>query len=170
MSVLTHFPENRLAVLLDQFGGVSRKDAIAAALRELDILRPEADEAIQAATAQMEEILREQAKSGEVSAELMKRLLPPSDQVVTLAGTYGYDSLGKATRSLCDLLDGLLRAKKNDLASIRAHVQVVRLMAPGSAPLTADHIDVMLSELTRLLAYHGVAPLKACEEINSEDG
>ena len=64
---------------------------------------------------------------------LMRQLLPICDQLVTLAGTFGYVSLDKAARSLCDLLDGLLNQGKDDLASIRAHVQTIQMFAPGTS-------------------------------------
>ena len=41
MSVLTHFPKSRLSELAGRFGGLSREEAVEAATRELEILRPE---------------------------------------------------------------------------------------------------------------------------------
>jgi hypothetical protein len=167
MSVLTHFPKPPLSAFVERFGGVTREEAIAAATSELEIMRPDADQVIQKAIAQLEEILGEQKNSNE-SADQMMGLLIPCDQIVTLAGTYGHEALGKATRSLCDLLDGLLDQQKTDLASIRVHVQTIRMLDPCVPPLADEHVGVLLFELKRLLAHHRIAGLEACADRNSE--
>ena len=154
MSVLTHFPKSRLSELVGRFGGLSREEAIAAATRELGVMRPETDKAIISAIAQMEELVTGPAKRGDPA--LMRELLPLCDQIVTLAGTFGYGSLDKAARSLCDLLDGLLNQGKEDLASIRVHVQTIRMFAPGTALTSEKHIELMLLELQKLLDFHGI--------------
>lgn len=159
MSVLTHFPKSRLSELVGRFGGLTREEAIAAATRELDVMRPETDKAIISTIAQMEEIVAGAAKRGD--AERMRQLLPCCDQIVTLAGTFGYGSLDTAARSLCDLLDGLLNQGKEDIASIRVHIQTMRMLAPGTALLSEKHVALMLLELQKLLDFHGiVAPEK----------
>src|ERR1700760_3006474 len=112
MSVLMHFPKTRLSELVKKFGGMSRDDAVAAATRQLETMRGEADAAILTAMNQLEKIVSSDKSGG--SAAVMSELLPLCDQIVTLAGTYGYTALDKATRSLCDLLDGLLTAGKQD--------------------------------------------------------
>lgn len=169
MSVLTHFPKTRLSAVVEQFGGVTREEAIAAATSQLEIMRPKADQVIQKAISQLEEILGAQKGGSNELAAIMIGLLTPSDQIVTLADTYDYEALGKATRSLCDLLDGLLLQEKTDFASIRAHAQTIRMLAPGAQPLAADHIDVLLFELKKLLAHHHVVGLEACADRSNED-
>ena len=57
------------------------------------------------------------------------------------------------------MTDGLLRAGRNDRASIMVHVRAIRMLAPGSAPLTPEQIDKVLSELAKVIAYHGFAKL-----------
>ena len=150
MSVLTHFPKSRLSELFDRFGGLSREEAVDAATRELEVMRPESDKAIVSAVTQMEGIV---LIGGDT---LMKDLLPLCDQLVTLAGTFGYAALDKAARSLCDLIDGLQAREKEDLASIRVHIQTLRMLAPGGRPLSDAHTSVMLAELQRLLDFHGI--------------
>jgi hypothetical protein len=156
MSILTHFPKSRLSELVGRFGGLSREEAVEAATRELEVMRPGSDKAILAAIAQLENIVTGAAKRGD--AILMKELLPLCDQIVTLAGTFGYGALDKATRSLCDLLDVLLREDKSDLASIRVHVQTIRMFGPGARALGAEQIEVLLFELGKLLDHHGFVP------------
>jgi hypothetical protein len=157
MSVLTHFPKNRLTELVGRFGGLTRDDAVEAATHEIEILRPEADKRIEAGIAELERILSEAGRGG-ASPEMMISLLPVADQVVTLAGTYGYEALDHATKNLCDLLDGLISQKKNDLASIRVHVQTIRMVTPSSPQLPAQHVEVLLLELQKVLDHHGVVP------------
>jgi hypothetical protein len=161
MRVITHFPKSRLSELVGRFGGLSREEAIEAASRELEVLRPESDKAILSAITRMEEIVTGQTKRGD--AVLIKQLLPLCDQLVTLAGTFGYCSLDKAARSLCDLLDGLLDQGKDDLASIRVHVETIRMLAPGTKLMSEEHIELMLRELPKLLDFHNIVPP------NSED-
>ena len=156
MSVLTHFPKSRLSELVGRFGGLSRQEAIEAASRELEVMRPESDKTILSAIAQMEEIVTRETNRGD--AVLMNKLLPLCDQLVTLAGTFGYCSLDKAARSLCDLLDGLLDQGKDDLASIRVHVETIRMFVPGTKLLSQEHIELMLRELPKLLDFHKIIP------------
>jgi hypothetical protein len=154
MSVLTHFPKSRLSELVSQFGGLTREEAVEAATRELEVMRPETDKAIISAIAQIEQIVTGATKRGD--AVLMTQLLPHCDQIVTLAGTFGYSSLDKATRSLCDLLDGLLNQGKDDLASIRVHVRTIQMFAPGTKLPSVEHVELMLLELHKLLDFHNV--------------
>ena len=66
------------------------------------------------------------------SKNQMREILCLGDQIVTLAGTFSYDALDKAARSLCDVADGLVRTKRNDMASIHVHMRALRLLAPGA--------------------------------------
>jgi len=158
MSVLTHFPaKSRLSELAGRFGGLNREEAVEAAVRGLEIMRPESDKAILSAIAQLETIVTGATQRGD--SVPMKELLPLCDQIVTLSGTFGYGALDKAARSLCDLLDGLLDQGKIDFASIRVHVQTIHMFAPGATPLGEEQIEVMLFELHKLLDFHGLVPL-----------
>lgn len=153
MSTLTHFPKSRLSELVGRFGGLSREEAVEAATRKLEGMRPESDKAILSSIAELEKIFAGTTKRGDIVP--VKELLPLCDQIVTLAGTFGYGALDKAARSLCDLLDGPTSHDQSFLASILVHVQTVRLFAPGAAPLGETQIDEMLRELARLLDHHG---------------
>lgn len=154
MSVLTHFPKSRLSELVGGFGGLTREEAVEAATRQLEIMRPETDKAITSAITQMEALIGV-TKRGDL---LMRQLLPFCDKLVTLAGTFGYASLDKAARSLCDLLDGLINQDKDDLASIRVHVQTIRMLPPCAELLSEKHTELMLLELQKLLDFHGIVP------------
>ena len=155
MKALIHFPKTRLSELVQRFGGLSREEAVAAAVIQLETMRAEADAEVEASIVRLEN-MADQAASGSEAA--MKQMLPLCDQIVTLAGTYNYIALDKATRSLCDLLDGLLSAGKQDRPSIRVHVQTIRMLAPGNS-LPPEHVEVMLFELAKLLDHHGFPSL-----------
>ena len=83
----------------------------------------------------------------------MSTILRYADQIVTLAGTFGYQSLDLATRSLCDVTDGLLGAGIDDVAPIAVHVQAMRLMAPGAPALSPPETANVLGELARILTH-----------------
>jgi hypothetical protein len=155
MSTLTHFPKSRLSLLIGRLGGISREEAVEAATKELQDMRPESDNAILSSIVQLENIVTGTTKHGDTVP--IGELLPLCDQIVTLAGTFGYGALDKAARSLCDLLDGPLNPDKSTLASIRVHVQTMRLFAPGAEQLGEKQIEDMLFELARLLDHHGCA-------------
>ncbi|MEI9989665.1 MAG: hypothetical protein WDM86_06470 [Rhizomicrobium sp.] len=142
------FPTIRLAELAARPGGLLRDDAVDAAARSLESMRAEADGAIRAAIAAMEEIAFDAGRG--LDAERISAVLKHADQVVTLAGMFGYAALDTAARSLCDLADGLLRAGLHDRAPIAVHVQTMHLLAPGTMALSAGHTTQMLAELAKV--------------------
>jgi hypothetical protein len=158
MSVTIRFPKNRLTELTSRFGGLKRDEAVAAAVSAIETLRPEAESRIESAIGELEEMVTGAKRAGEFSPAMMKSLLPVADRIVTLTGTYGFRALDHAAKSLCDLAVGLIAAGKSDLASIRVHVQTIRMVAPSSPSLPEEHIDVLLFELQKLLDHHGIVP------------
>jgi hypothetical protein len=116
MNMIARFlkKKSHLSELVDQFGGLSREDAVQAATRNLEGMRAESDQAIVSAIDQLETLVMGAAERSD--AALTKQALPLCDRIVTLAGTFRYAALDKATRSLCDLLDGLPSQGKNDPA------------------------------------------------------
>ena len=125
-------------------------------------MRPESDRAILSAIIQLEEVVLRSAKSNDPVP--MKQLLPLADQIVTLAGTFGYRALDKATRSLCDLLGGLLAQGKSNRDSIRVHIQTMHMFAPGAITPSEEQISVMLTELHKLLEFHGFLALDQSQD------
>lgn len=156
MKVRTKFPKLRIAEMVDQFGGVTRDEAVKAATKLIENLRPQADQAIASAVVQLETGVTVAERENGSDASI-RGLLPLCDQIVTLAGSYGYGALDKASRSLGDLLIGLIHAGKSDIASIKVHVRTIRLLALNSVAVGEEQIANMLSELSRLLDYHGIS-------------
>jgi len=159
--VLTHFPKTRLSELVGRLGGINRDDAVEAAKKQLESMRGKSDEVILKSMATLEEIVERPASAAAYSPAQMNEILALGDQIVTLAGTFSYEALDKATRSLCDVADGLARNKRNDVASIRVHMRAMRMLAPGATPLPPEHVAVMLAELAKILAHHGFTGLSA---------
>jgi hypothetical protein len=79
--------------------------------------------------------------------------------MVTLAGTFGYGPLGIASRSLCDIADGMMRAGSDVIEPILVHMQAIRMMSPRSAALTPEDADKVLAELARVLTHFNFSPI-----------
>jgi hypothetical protein len=170
MAALTHFPKTRLSELVKRFGGISRDDAVEAALQGMETMRQESDDHIAASISALEQLISAPADKAAYSPEQMREILHLCDQVVTLAGTFQYPALDAAARSLCDVTDGLLRAGRCDRASIMVHVRAIRMLAPGSAPLPPEQVGQVLSELAKVVAHHGFAKLsEAADRVALEE-
>jgi hypothetical protein len=170
MSAITHFPKTRLSELIGRLGGISREDAVEKAKIELESMRGKSDEVILESVAALEEIILHPETGNAYSRKQMVEILQLADQIVTLAGTFGYVALDKATRSLCDVTDGLLRAKRNDIASIHVHIRAIRMVVPGAAPLPPEIVEQLLSELAKILAHYGFKGLSdAADKVSFED-
>jgi len=170
MTALTHFPKTRLSQLVGNLGGIKREDAVEEAKKQLESMRGESDEVILASMTALEDIVSQPQSPKAYSPEQMNTILALADQIVTLAGTFDYAVLDKATRSLCDVADGLVRAKRDDVPSIRVHMRAMRMVAPGATPLPPEHVDKMLSELHRILTHYSFTGLsEAADKASFED-
>lgn len=159
MTALTHFPKTRLSELVGRLGGINREDAVEAAKAQLESMRGKADEVILNSMTSLEAIVYAPENGAAYSGQQMRTILELGDQIVTLAGTFSYDALDKAARSLCDVTDGLSRAKRNDMASIQVHMRALRMVAPGAPQLTAENTEKLLAELAKILTHHGFTEL-----------
>lgn len=159
MAAITHFPKTRLSEMVQRLGGISREDAVANARTELESMRAKSDAVIGESLSALEAIAYKPASREGHSPEQMREILTICDQVVTLAGTFGYGALDKATRSLCDVADGLLQSVRGDAASVMVHAQAMRMVAPGAPPLSAEQAEKMLSELAKIKSKYGFQSL-----------
>lgn len=156
-----HFPKTRLAELAARSGGQTRDDAIDGAMKTLDSMRGESDAEIGKAIAAMEQIVFARNASGMLDDAQMLAVQCHADQVVTLAGTFGYAALDAAARSLCDIADGFLRSGLHDLKPIAVHVQTMHLLAPGAMALSAEHSELVLGELAKVTGHFNFGSLGA---------
>lgn len=159
MPALTFFPKTRLSELVGRLGGLTRDDAVEAAKTQLESLRGEADSVIGVSLGQLETVIYAPETPKTYSQAQLNDILALGDQIVTLAGTFGHQALDKAIRSLCDVADGLLRTKKQDVPSIQVHMRTIRMLAPGAPALSAEQTELVLSELAKILAHHGFKSL-----------
>lgn len=149
----TFFPKTRLSELAARPGGIPRDLAIEGAVEAIQELRGESDKMIGLLIGAIEELVYA-AKNKQMSEEDMFQVLRHADQIVTLAGTFGYQFLDVAVRSLCDVTDGLIRAKLRDVAPIAVHIQSMRLLGPGVNALTPDQAGKVLAELAKILTHY----------------
>ena len=82
-----------------------------------------------------------------------------ADQVVNTAGTFGYDALDRASRSLCDIADGLLREGRSEVAPVAVHVRAMRLFSPLCTASPATVSEQILAELGKVAAHYNFTPL-----------
>jgi hypothetical protein len=151
--VKTFFPQTRLSELAARPGGILRSDAIEGALKSIEGMRGDGDNAIAKAIAAIEGIVFG-ARGKDLSEIEMHKVLRQADQIVTLAGTFCYAALDRVARSLCDLTDGLIRTKQYHAAPIAVHVQSLHLLAPVGTTLSEAHIARIEEELAKVLAHY----------------
>jgi len=156
---IIHFPTTRLSELVKRAGGISRDDAVEGAMQQMESLRGESDDVIETTIVALEAIGQAALKEGKCSREQMLEILQHGDQMVTLAGTFGYGPLGIASRSICDMTDGMIHAGSHDIAPILVHVQAIRMMSPRRTALAPEAMDKVLAELTRVLTHLNFSPI-----------
>lgn len=160
MITKVYFPKIRLQELLGRPGGMSREDALEAALENVRSISGEGDQLIEEAIAKIESISAAHQNNSLSKAQLTE-VLNQADQIVTLAGTFGYVALDRATRALCDIADGLLRNDMDHAAPILVHAKALRFFAPsGTSRSEAEAIGI-LSELGKIRAYYRFQALGA---------
>jgi hypothetical protein len=155
---MVHFPKIKLQEMLMRPGGIGRDEAIGAAIENLRSESGESNTVIESAIAAIAKIAGG-AKSNVLSPDDMKAILEQADQIVTLAGTFGYDYLDRAARGLCDITDGLIRTNRPDAAPIHVHVMALRLFSPAAATPSKAEAEKVLSELASVMAFYNVGPI-----------
>jgi hypothetical protein len=156
-----HFPKTRLSELAARAGGILRDDALDGAAKSLEGMREQADTQIRAAIKAMEDIVFSRAAGEALDDGQMLAILRHADQIVTLAGTFCYETLDTAAKSLCDVTDGLIRAGMHSRQPVAVHVQTMHLLAPGVMKLSAEHAEKMLGELAKVNAHFNFESLGA---------
>jgi hypothetical protein len=147
-----YFPKIRLTELVMKPGGMTRDDAVAAAIANVQSISGEGDKVMLASIQAIEKIVT--SCGGKLDAGKLEEILVHADQIITLSGTFGYDALDRATRSLCDTIETLLAGKTADLAPVAVHVDAMRLFSPGKTVPQGAAAEAVLAELARVLAYY----------------
>lgn len=157
-AVKTFFPKTRLSELAARPGGIARDAAIESANKSIEVMRGDADAAISASIAELETVVRG-AKGGNLVDADLHAILRFGDQIVTLAGTFGYDALDLVARSMCDLADGMLGVGIYHAAPVVVHVQSMRLLMPGGMILPPEVIEKIHSELAKVVVHYNFGTL-----------
>lgn len=157
-TVMTFFPETKLAKLAARPGGLMRDIAIENAMKSIESMRAEGDEAIKREMDEIDKIITGM-QNNRIPADQMKMVLHHADLIVTLSATFGYEPLARCMRSLCDVADGLLTGSLDDGAPVAVHARSMRLLAPGSAALSQAQVEVVLGELAKILTHYDFSPI-----------
>jgi hypothetical protein len=155
----TYFPKTRLSKLVARSGGISHVAAIENAHKNIEVMRDQGDKVIIRTIAEINAIVNASRPGGELSETEMSAILICADQVVTLAQTFGHELLDVVARSLCDMVDGLLRSGKRDLAPILVHVQAMEMVAPGSTTLSDTEFETITGELSKVRKHFNITSL-----------
>jgi hypothetical protein len=157
-TVMTFFPETRLAKLAARPGGLMRDIAIENAKQTLEGMRGEGEEAIKREMDEIDAIMMG-VRHNRMNADQLKSVLHHADLAVTLSATFGYEAFARCMRSLCDVADGLIRAGLVDAAPISVHVHSMRLLAPGASALSPQQAEIILGELSKILTHYDFTPI-----------
>jgi|HubBroStandDraft_6_1064221.scaffolds.fasta_scaffold1094985_1 hypothetical protein len=153
-----HFPTTRLAELAARPGGVTRTTALEAAAKSVQSMLDIGLETTNYAMTSIEAIAYS-AKNGRLEPDDMQNVLRQADHIVTMAATFGFAGLEEASKSLCDVTDGLICRGMLDAAPVIVHVQSMRLMMPGGAELGEVEVGYILAELAKVRLHYEFARL-----------
>ena len=148
---------NRLGEKLGVAGGISREEAVKASICNVERLRNGYVEAIPGELGRLEEIA---GPPGKVLTESdLNALLARAGRLLTLAGTFGYEALDNAVKSLCSLCASMIENRNTDSAPVHVHIRAMHLLAPGGAAYAKpDMVAILLAQLARIHAFLGVVP------------
>ena len=155
-----HFPVTRLAELAARPGGVTRTTALEEAAKSVQSMLDIGLETTNYAMTSIEAIAYA-AKNGRLEPHDMQNILRQADHIVTMAATFGFAGLEEASKSLCDVADGLITRGLCDAAPVIVHVQSMRLMMPGGAELGEAQVAYILAELAKVRQHYEFARLSA---------
>ena len=155
-----HFPVTRLAELASRPGGVTRTTALEEAAKSVQSMLDIGLETTNIAMASIEAIAYS-AKNGRLEPNDMQNILRQADHIVTMAATFGFGGLEEASKSLCDVADGLITRGLCEAAPVIVHVQSMRLMMPGGAELGEAQVAYILAELAKVRQHYEFARLSA---------
>lgn len=153
-----HFPKTRLQQLLLRPGGITRDQAVQAAVSNM---RAECGDSIAELSNAIAAIsaVAARASNGRLSSADMETILEQGDHIVSLAGTFEYEHLDRAARALCDITHGLLRVGCGDAAPIHVHVMALQLFSPAAAMPSEAEAERVLRELDAVMAHYQFMPL-----------
>lgn len=151
--VVIHSNKSRLAKLIDRPGGTARHLAIEEATKQLELLR---DEAVTALDMLIAQVAATQTMPERAGSERMREVLTLSNQIITIAGTFGLSALMEAAMRLCDLTQAFLARELDHAEPIAVHVRALQLFGPTKPDPGPDASRNVLAELRRVLAHFDI--------------
>lgn len=146
---------NRFGTLARRPGGVPRHRAIAQAAAAVEKSRVEGIKGIQEGIRSIE-ALASVPDSTSLTVETMQGILGFADRIITLAGTFQFQTLSVIAMRLCDLTAQLIAKGRGDTQAVRVFVRALRLVAPPSPALAQKDSNAMTRELMLVLRHYGV--------------
>jgi hypothetical protein len=148
-SVRYEFPKFKLTQQLREPGGLAVAEAVEAAESNLDELRPECADELQAATAAA--LACFQGFPASFDATSLQQLYAIAARAVGIGAVCGAPAADATFVSLCNLLDHLSVIKRWDLDAIAVHVQTLVLLAARVRDkLDAPAIEQVLAGLEKV--------------------
>jgi hypothetical protein len=148
-SVRYEFPKFKLTQQLREPGGLAVAEAVEAAESNLDELRPECADELQAATAAA--LACFQGFPASFDATSLQQLYAIAARAVGIGAVCGAPAADATFVSLCNLLDHLSVIKRWDLDAIAVHVKTLVLLAARVRDkLDAPAIEQVLAGLEKV--------------------
>jgi chemotaxis protein histidine kinase CheA len=147
--------KNRLGQMLRKPGGVSRTEAVTAAVQNVDTLREEFVAAIPQEIAALEEMLAAAGRK-HVSKDDLDAMLRRAGNLLTLSGTFGFTLLDQVVKRFCDLAVGMMEQGLDQGAAVAVHLRTMRLVCPGGAELSSFEAGHVLDSLEQVHAHLGI--------------
>lgn len=122
--VVKHIPyQNRLAKLVQKPGGKRIADALAAADAGVQSLSEEG-------LAELDRLIAAVAAAvrGELAPGPLGKVYDQANEIVGIAGLFGFSEVGKAAFSLCDLLDRTEGGARCDRRALQVHADTLLLL------------------------------------------
>lgn len=121
----------RLAAKVNQPGGITEDEAVAAATANLETLRDRTQHELDSTIQSIRILMRGLQTPPDPVA--VRELYSLSNSVVGIAGIYGMAGLSEVAYSLCEIIDRLRTAKIWNAVSVQIHIDSLMLMQ-GDGP------------------------------------
>ena len=148
-SVKTIFATNPLAKAIQTPGGRRVAQLLARAEKNLLTIRDNLVEALDRHLAVMEDT-RAAVGAGPADGPHLEMLYKCAGDIVTVAAACGFEALGRAAYSLCELTDQMREQGYWDPAGLDVHLSALRLLRSEQAPGDKVVLEQMLDGLKRI--------------------
>jgi hypothetical protein len=144
--------KNILGELLHTPGGVTRDEAVHEAQQLIEELREDCERAVPVEITRLEDMV---GKAGpKISRFQLLDILSQVDPLLTLAGTFGSETLDAVVKRFCDLVAGMIEKDLTDTAPLNVHLRAMRLVY--KTELVDADSEAILEELSRIHKHYGI--------------